>query len=433
MTAKLRRTALWLVCFSSLLAVCTGAIQGQQLDPVLTANNPFNSVATQAKPYVVMVSLDGFRYDYAKKYDARHLLALAKDGASAPEGMVPAFPSVTFPNHFTLATGLYPEHHGIVANSFYDPARKQRYSSSDPATVTDGSWYGGTPLWVLAEQQGMRSACFFWPGSEAAIQGVRPSYYVAFDNKYPDEKRIDQVVAWLRLPAEQRPHFITLYYFQPDHNGHEFGPDSPEVRDAVHHVDELVGKLKAQLDALHLPIDLIVLADHGMEKAQGTWIDLDQFADLANFQTDGSLLYPNSEADAEHAYNQLKKADSRFVVYRLKNVPAALHFNQNPRAGDPVVIPTGPYLIRAHGPYAVASARPAPVGMHGYDPSTMKTMRAIFYVIGPDIRPGATVKPFENVNVYPLVAHILGLDPPKMDGSLNVLSGILVDGANPEP
>jgi len=436
MIAKLRHVAIFLV-----LALLPCAVPAEQ---ALTAPNAANSAATQAKHYVVLVSLDGFRYDYAKKYGAKHILALAKEGASAPDGMVPSYPSITFPNHYTLATGLYPEHHGIVANTFYDPGRRQRYSYTDKATVTDGSWYGGTPLWVLAEQQGMRSACFFWPGSEAAIQGVRPSYYLAFDNKFPDEQRIDQVVSWLQLPADQRPHFITLYYSQPDHSGHEAGPDSPEVRNAVRHVDDLVGRLKSQLDALHLPLDLIVLADHGMERVQGTWIDLDQYADLSGFTTDGPNLYANgdpaaAEAAAAKAYNQLKKADSRFTVYRLKNVPAGLHYNQNPRAGDPVVIPTGPYAIRAHAPEANASAmgtatgprgeRPPPAGMHGYDPAQMPSMRAIFYAAGPDIRPGATVRPFENVNVYPLIAHILDLNPPKTDGSLNVLSGILKDDA----
>ena len=417
---------LWLL----LLAICVAPLQAQQ-SAVLTADNPPNSAASQEKHYVVLVSLDGFRYDYAAKYGAPHLLALAKQGASVPDGMVPSYPSITFPNHYTLVTGLYPEHHGIVANSFYDPVRKQRYSYTDFASESDGTWYGGTPLWVLAEQQGMRSACFFWPGSEAAIKGTRPSYYMHFDNKFPDEKRIDQVIEWLKLPPEQRPHFITLYYYQPDHSGHESGPDSPEVRDAVHHVDALVGKLKADLDSLHLPIDLIVVSDHGMEKVQGTWIDLDKFADLTNFTTDGSLLYANSEADAEKAYNQLKKADSRFKVYRLAHVPAALHFNENPREGDPVIVPTGPYILRAHAPTDTTSPRPAPVGAHGYDPAQMPDMRAIFYAAGPDIRPNSTVRPFENVNVYPLIAHILGLDPPKVDGSLNVLSGILAE--NPAP
>jgi predicted AlkP superfamily pyrophosphatase or phosphodiesterase len=402
----------------------------------ITAPQSPNSAASQAKHYVVMVSLDGFRYDYVKKYNAKHLQAIAAEGASASDGMIPAYPSITFPNHYTLVTGLYPEHHGIVGNRFYDPLRKQSYSYTDPATVTDGSWYGGTPLWVLAAEQGMRTACFFWPGSEAAIQGIRPTYYLHYDGKYPDEKRVDQVLAWLRLPPAERPHFITLYYANTDHAGHEFGPDSSEEREAVHQVDDLIGKLKAGLDPLHLPIDLIILADHGMEKVEGNWINLDQYADLSNFQAEGSLLYAkgdaaSAEAAAQHAYDQLKKADSRFIVYRRGKVPAGLHFNENPREGDPVIVPTGPYLIRAHAPQVTPgnAERPPPVGEHGYDPAQMKTMRAIFSATGPDIRPGSTVKPFENVNVYPLIARLLGLEAPKTDGSLNVLSGILVDGA----
>jgi alkaline phosphatase D len=438
MTPKPIRAFLRILCLVALAAGLARA--SAQPSAVVAADNAPNSVAAQAQHYVVLVSLDGFRYDYAAKYGAKNLQSIAKAGATAPDGMIPSYPSITFPNHYTLVTGLYPEHHGIVANSFYDPVRKARYSYTDPATVTDGSWYGGTPLWVLAEQHQMRAACFFWPGSEAAIQGVRPSYYLHYDNQFPEEKRIDQVVAWLQLPPEQRPHFITLYDYEPDHSGHQFGPDSPEVRDAVHHVDDLVGKLRARLDALRLPIDLIVVSDHGMAKVQGDWINLDKYADLADFDTDGALLYAKgdpaaAEAAAEKAYNQLKKADSRFMVYRRAKVPAGLDFNQNPREGDPVIVPTGPYLIRAHAPGnpdgTAKPERPAPLGMHGYDPATMKDMRAVFYAVGPDIRPGTTLKPFENVNVYPLVARILGLDPPKVDGSLNVVSEILVESGAP--
>jgi alkaline phosphatase D len=162
--------------------------------------------------------------------------------------------------------------------SFYDPVRKQKYAYNDVATVTDGSWYGGTPLWSLAEKEGMRSACFFWPGSEAEIAGERPTYYLKYQDAYPDEKRIDQVIAWLGLPEEQRPHFITLYYPNVDHAGHKFGPDTPETRDAVRHVDMLIGELSQRLNKTHLPIDLIVVSDHGMEATKGGWINLDTFA-----------------------------------------------------------------------------------------------------------------------------------------------------------
>jgi alkaline phosphatase D len=396
------------------LTVCLAA-------QVIQVDHGPNASAQQAKPYVVMVSLDGFRYDYVQKYAAKHLQALGAAGAIAGQGMIPAYPSLTFPNHYTLVTGLYPAHHGIVANSFYDPVRKQRYASSDPQTVSDGSWYGGTPLWVLAEKQGMRSACFFWPGSEAEIAGMRPTYYLKFDDHFPDGKRIEQVLAWLRLPAEQRPHFLTLYYSNVDHAGHQYGPDSPETAVAVAHVDQLVGELWAQLTRLQLPIDLVVVSDHGMELEQGSWIDLDQYTDLADFTTVGSLLYANSEAAAEKAYQGLKIKSDAFTVYRRARVPAELHYNNNPREGDPVIVANGPYAIRAHA----GNDRPPELGVHGYDPRTMKSMRALFIAVGPDIRPGSMLEPFENVNVYPFIAKLLGLDPPQVDGNLNVLAKIL--------
>lgn len=387
--------------------------------PVIVGDQRQNSSEQQSKSYVILVSLDGFRYDYAKQYGAPNLEKMAAQGASAPDGMIPSFPSITFPNHYTLVTGLYPEHHGIVANHFYDPARKENYAERD------GSWYGGVPLWVLAVEQGMRSACFFWPGSEAQIDGVRPSFYAHYDATFPDEKRVAQVIGWLKLPADQRPHFITLYFYEPDHTGHEAGPESSQTGEAVHHVDAMVGLLMADLKEIQLPVDVIVVSDHGMATVEGNWIDLDRFADLSQFVSVGSLLYAPSERAAAHAYRQLHGASDKFVVYRRRNVPAHLHFNTNPRSGDPVVIPTGPYMIRAHASETPEIPEPKVKGEHGYDPSTMKSMRAIFYAAGPDIRPGVEIQPFENINVYPLIAHILGLRIGHVDGDLSVLRPIL--------
>jgi hypothetical protein len=418
--------------FAALVGLlCCAPLIAQEITPVITVNHGPNAPEQQQKHYVVMVSLDGFRYDYAKKYGAKHILAIGAKGASAPEGMIPSFPSLTFPNHYTLVTGLYPEHHGIVANSFYDPDRKATYSYRDPKTVADGSWYGGVPLWSLAEKQGMRSACFFWPGSEAEIAGERPTYYLHFDNKIDDNKRIDQVIAWLKLPPEQRPHFITLYYSDVDHAGHQYGPNSPQVAEAVKHVDELMGRLEKDLDDLHLQIDLIVVADHGMEKVQGDPITLDKYVPLDNVQTVGSLLYPQTEADAVRIYKKLRAADAGFLVYRRAQVPAELHYNGNPREGDPVIIAKGPYLVRATAPPPGQSDF-LPTGEHGYNPYEMRSMRAIFFAEGPDIRHGVVLKPFENVNVFPLVTSILGLESPKIDGSVNVLSGVLAPAAAAE-
>ena len=434
----------FLIGFLAIVALAATALatQGQtSFNPALPlthVDRAPNSAWAQQQHYVVLVSLDGFRWDYARRDHAEHLLALGRKGVWAPEGMLPSYPSLTFPNHFTLVTGLYPEHHGLVANSFYDPARNARYAMSDPKAVTDGSWYGGTPLWSLAEGQGMHAAILLWPGSEAEIAGYRPTWYAHFDGKTEaspeaEQARIDDVVALLNSAPAERPHFIAIYYSEPDHEGHEFGPDAVETRKAVLKMDSEIGKLRAALDRTGLPVDLVVVSDHGMVHSQGQWINLDSFADLKGIETVGSLIYANNDEDRVRVYNQLKKASSQFMVYRLKDVPPELDYNQNPREGDPVVVATGPYAIRGRGPNAGVTDHAPTAGMHGFDPAKIAEMKASFFAAGPDIVPGKTVAPFENVNLYPWIAHMLGLKVPKNDGSLNVLAGTLRDNGGETP
>lgn len=406
------------------LAVCCPALaQRPPAIPVVVTPYGDNASAQQNKPYIILVSLDGFRHDYAQLYGARNLQALGARGASAPQGMIPAYPSVTFPNHYSIVTGLYPENHGIVGNSFYDPRRRQRFVYTDRRTSADGSWYGGVPLWVLAERQGMRAACLFWPGAEAEIGGLRPTYNVMYDPRIPNERRVDQVVNWLRLPPEKRPHFITLYFGDVDSAGHATGTDSADTARAVRRLDGLIARLAAAAALLHLPVNLVVVSDHGMVNTEGPWINLQQFANLSGFQTVGSLLYPPNEGAAARVYSQLRDASDKFVVYRRSRMPAHLHFSRNARIGDPVVVPTGPYLIRAYGSNDPKEVPPK--GMHGYDPQTMPEMRGIFYAAGPNIRPGVKLAPFENVHIYPLLAQILGLRMEAIDGDVRVLQQVL--------
>ena len=323
-----------------------------------------------------------------------------------------------------------------MANSFYDPERKQVYSLGNPATVTDGSWYGGTPIWALAEQQGMRAACFFWPGSEAEIQGQRPGYYLKYDEKVPNHARVEQVLSWLQLPPERRPHLITLYFSEVDHQGHEHGPDSPEVAAAVQTLDKEIGALEDGLKKLALPVDVIVVADHGMATVQGDFINLnDYLGDSVVFErTIPPALYAKSDADAEKAYEALRGKSDKFEVYRRAQMPARLHDDQNPRAGDPIIVTTGPYLLRlAAPPLGSGVLEHKQVGAHGFDAARVPDMKASFFAAGPDIRVGVTVAPFENVDVYPLVAKLLGLDITQLksgpiDGELRPLQPILLTG-----
>jgi predicted AlkP superfamily pyrophosphatase or phosphodiesterase len=188
-----------------------------------------NSPQQEKKPYVILISADGFRYDLADKYQATNLLKLRAQGVQA-EYMFPSYPSLTFPNHYTIVTGMYPAHHGLVDNYFYDTTRKSFYSYKNPKTARDSFYYGGTPLWVLAEQNKMLSASFYWVGSEAAVQGVRPTYYYHYNEAIPVDDRIEIIKSWLALPEDRRPHFITVYFPQVDHAEHSYGPDAWQTK-----------------------------------------------------------------------------------------------------------------------------------------------------------------------------------------------------------
>jgi len=386
--------------------------------------HPLNAPSQQDKPYVLLISLDGFRYDYADRDHATNLLALARRGVRA-KALIPSFPTTTFPNHYTIVTGLYPAHHGIVDNSFWDPERGAEFRSSDSAATTDGFWWGGTPLWVLAEKQGMRAASFFWPGSDADIQHTRPTYFYKYNGKIPDDQRVAQVVEWLKLPKPERPHFITLYFSEVDHEGHEFGPDAPQTYEAVKAVDAELGKLFGELRALGLPLDIFVVSDHGMTAVTGN-IDMSKLANL-----DGVEVAPNSTdfkfyssdpKKIEQLYSELQGRDPRFVVYRRDDIPERLHYSGNARIGDLVALATEPVVLHL----APRPGQTEPKGMHGYDAARMPQLRGIFFAAGPDLKAGLTIEEFQNIHIYPLIAHILGLTAPSdIDGQFSVLAPVL--------
>jgi predicted AlkP superfamily pyrophosphatase or phosphodiesterase len=369
------------------------------------------------RPYVVLVSLDGFRYDYAQKYHATHLTEIGKAGAAA-EAMIPSFPTVTFPNHISIVTGQYPAHHGLVSNSFWDPLRKELYNMRNSAV--DGTWYTYKPLWVVAEQQKVKAASMFWPTADAEIAGVRPSYWLKYDGSFPNEKRVAKVLEWLKLPEADRPHFITVYFSDVDSAGHTFGPDAHETEKAVEEVDKMVGELWAGIQQVPLPINLIVASDHGMQNVNGV-VNLSDFADMSQVRvvSEGPmlLLYSPNPETTEKMYAKLKGRSPKFDVYRRQETPPHWHYRDNQRIGDLVVYVRGG-CVAATG---MENRRP-PKGNHGFDVREFQTMNAIFYAAGPNVRPGVELKPFENVNVFPFITKILGLDnPPGLDGSFSVL------------
>lgn len=386
-----------------------------------------NSPKQQKKPYVILISADGFRYDLADKYHAGNLQRLRGNGVAA-KSMIPSYPSLTFPNHYTLVTGLYPSHHGLVDNTFYDKKRDEIYRLGNRKAVEDSSWYGGTPLWVLAEQQQMVTASFYWVGSETAVKGVRPTYYYRYNDSIDIDTRIQTVKDWLTLPEEKRPHFITFYLPEVDHEAHMYGPDSKQTGEAVHFVDETIGKMVRMTDSLKLPVNYIFLSDHGMITVDTAHLLPKPAAiDTAKFKVpDGDVLvhmYAYNANDIQPAYETLKKEAVDFDVYTADKVPARWHYGAADdwykRIGDIILVP------RAPRSFQFRRRRNQLLGKHGYD-NALPEMHATFYAWGPLFKEQKQIGSFENVHVYPLIAHLLGLKiSEKIDGSLKVLKPVL--------
>ncbi len=376
------------------------------------------------KPYVIMVSLDGFRHDYPTLHGATHLLDMMANG-SYVERLIPSFPSKTFPNHYTLATGMYPANHGLIGNQFFSREKQMNYRLGNPSVVTDGRWYGGIPLWSLAEQQGMLSASFFWVGSEAKIHGQHPAYYFRYDGSVPYQLRIDQVQHWLELPESERPHLIFLYYSLTDSAGHAFGPESPDTGKAVKYVDALIGDLRTYIQASDLPINLIVTADHGMTEITEN-INIRDYADLGESQFISgpmAMIYTKSEEETSRIYSKLQN-HANFDCYLQDAVPSYLNFSNKDRVGDIVLI-TSPPLNLNYWTGAKAKVYRGK-GTHGYDPYRNEDMNAIFIAEGPQIRRGQVLSPLENIHVYPFVASILELEiDHTIDGRKEMLAPLL--------
>jgi len=385
-----------------------------------------NSPEQQDKRYVILISADGFRYDYAEKYKAEHLLALANEGVKA-ESMVPSFPSVTFPNHYTIVTGLYPSHHGLIDNAFYDRNLKRSYSYKGK-TAGEGIWYGGTPLWVLAEQQKMVTASYFWVGSEAAIQNTYPTYYFKYNQVTSIDKRIQTVVDWLKLPAEKRPHLITFYFPQVDHEGHKHGPNSPEVEKAVHFVDSAVYELTKAVDKTGLKVNYIFVSDHGMTTPDiVNTLKLPAAIDTSKYIIgDHGLmidLYAKNPDDIGKTYEQLKKEAKDYQVFLRVNIPKHYHYSKSDdrygRIGDIILISDYPKVFNIH------NSKFDP-GWHGFDPDVVKDMHATFYAWGPAFKTNTQIDSFPNVDIFPLVAEILGLKYTfKVDGTRHLANEVL--------
>jgi alkaline phosphatase D len=370
-----------------------------------------------------MVSFDGFRWDYTDLYDTPNFDALIENGVKA-EGLIPSFPTKTFPNHYTLATGLYPDKNGIINNSFYVHDLGGVYRIGNINMVTNPDAYFGEPIWVTAEQQGIRSASYFWVGSEAPIKGVYPTYYKKYNESIRYMERVDQVIRWLELPLKKRPGLVLLYFDEPDGTGHRNGPEHHSTGQKVEYLDSVLGYLRSEISMLEYSdrVNLIVLSDHGMGP-----VSSDKYVNIYDHLRENWIqrvvggnpvyLIEPAEGFADSVTGRLDPLEG-VSAWQKEDIPAHLNYGENQRFPGIVVVADSLWSIGTWTDPAGYAG-----GAHGYD-NMFTDMHTIFMAEGPAFRQGYTTSAFENVEVYGIIAHILGLDPAETDGNLDHVSDI---------
>lgn len=367
--------------------------------------------------YVIVVSFDGFRWDYEDLYDTPNLNEMASKGVKA-KYLISSFPTKTFPNHYTLASGLYPDHHGIINNSFYAPDLGGIYRMGDRDMVMDPDAYFGEPIWVTAEKQGVKSASYFWVGSEAAIMNVAPSYWFTYNEEVPYVSRIDQAISWLQMPPEERPGLIFLYFDEPDGTGHAYGPEHEETGKTVSRLDSILGYLRSEIAAYEFgeQVNLIVLSDHGMgPTSPSKYVNLEDHIkeDWVIRVVGGNPVYlvEPAEGCADSITMALETVEG-VSAWQKEDIPERLHYGSSTRFPGIVVLADSLWSI---------GTRPDPSGYsggaHGYD-NLFSDMNTIFYAEGPAFKENYLAEPFSNVEVYGIIAEILGLVPAETDGDL---------------
>ena len=381
--------------------------------------------ASDADEYVLLISMDGFRYDYLDKANTPNFDKIVNTGASA-KALIPVFTSKTFPNHYSIATGMYAENHGLIANTFFANDLNKQYSIRDRNAVENGAFYGGEPIWVTAENQNVISASYFWVGSEAVIKGQQPTYWKKYNQKVSFESRIDSVISWYSKPVQSRPRLILLYFHEPDWTGHEYGPNSNETISQIENMDNVFGNLISKISKLSIynNLNIIIVSDHGMTEVKpDRTIDLSLVTDLSNMRVNGAgptvFISSKSKKQLKQTYKQLKNIDNADVYWK-QNIPKRFHYRNHVRIPDLLVLANEGWSLMPLG-----HGSSTPKGSHGYD-NQLDNMKAIFMAKGPSFKKGYRRDEFENIHIYPLITHILGIKSyPNIDGDLEQVKDLL--------
>lgn len=378
---------------------------------------------------VLLISFDGFRYDYLTKTETPNFDKLVEAGVIS-DGLIPIFPSKTFPNHYAIATGLYPENNGFVGNNMYDPDMDERFAIRNRDAVENPEWYQGEPIWNTVEKAGKNAGTMFWVGSEAPIQEMRPTFWKKYDESMGDSARIDSVISWMTLNNENEIDLASLYFHFVDTQGHRFGPDSDELVEAVKKADELVGYLMERLKESDLSAitNTMIVSDHGMAAvSRERMVVLDDIIDPEDLEM--IAFSPVIMADVkddekiDEIYQALKVNEEHYKVYLKDEIPERYHLKNHARIPELTIVADLGYTINTQEVFDARPEYPSG-GTHGFD-NQEKEMHALFVAAGPDFKKGFRMKTFENVHLYELMTHLLSIEPAKTDGSLDSVSVML--------
>lgn len=439
------RVAVYTAIVVLFLLLLFGAYRASDGSRSSFAAEPLSNGTAQFAPTTILISLDGFRADFLTRGLTPTLSAFIKEGVS-PKYMLPSFPSLTFPNHYTMATGLYPESHGIVGNSFWDPAIAEEFYYTNKSMSMQPKWWGGDPIWETTERQGVKSAIHMWPGSEAHIGSFEPAYVDKYNGSEKLSRKVDRILELLDKPGpdspyavanQPRPQLIAAYVPNVDSDGHAFGPNSTEIRQTIKDVDEMLGSLFKGLQDRNLTniVNVVVVSDHGMATTSAERLfQLEDLVDMNKIEhTDGWPLFglrPKKAEDTQGLYEGLKaklEGDPNVDVYlRDKDMPERYHFSNNDRIAPLWIVPQAGWAIVTKEDYDVKEGLRKgevyrPRGLHGYD-FEHPLMRAIFVARGPAFphKPNSRVEPFQNTELYNIICDSLRIEPSPNNGTLRL-------------
>ena len=370
--------------------------------------------------YVILVSFDGFRYDYADRVETYYFDYVEKWGVKA-QSLKPVFPSFTFPNHYAIATGCYSNKHKIIGNEF--TTEQGRYSYKDKNSVQDAKWYGAEPIWVTAEKNNIITATYFWVGSEAKIGGYYPTYYKEYESGINPYDKVDQAINWLELPISSRPRLVCLYFNEPDHAGHVFGPNSIEVTNEIKSSDDILGYLLKSISKLDIfnKINIVIVSDHGMvDVSENRVINIDNLNLPGVLDGKGPVVSFKVDSEDNFSINEFNIPNVSMVSSRNNN-----NLNYHNPLYDYLLIADEGWMMYKNNHIEEYNGKLPVKGMHGYDSDYMN-MHAIFYAYGSRFKENYKIETFELIHIYPLLCELLGVNPnANIDGDLKILKSIL--------